>query len=69
MPFNIVQINKTRHLTRPDRRSKDNSIAELPATLERHGRSFRHISPLLTVEEFTHERVRLFIRRETKDGM
>jgi hypothetical protein len=33
--------------------------------LERHGRSFRHISPWLTVEEFTREGARLFRRRVT----
>jgi hypothetical protein len=47
------------------RRSKIDSTHDIPATLERHGRSFRHISPWLTVEEFTREGARLFRRRVT----
>jgi hypothetical protein len=46
-------------------RSKVDSTHDFPATLERHGRSFRHISPWLTVEEFTCEGATLFRRRET----
>jgi hypothetical protein len=44
------------------RRSKVDLTHDFPATLERHGRSFRHISPWLTVEEFTREGARLFRR-------
>jgi hypothetical protein len=46
-------------------RSKVDSTHDFPATLERHGRSFRHTSPWLTVEEFTREGARLFRRRVT----
>jgi hypothetical protein len=46
-------------------RSKVDSTHDFPATLEQHGRSFRHIRPWLTLEEFTCEGARPFRRRVT----
>jgi hypothetical protein len=62
-----IQFKLTKHMTLDvaSRRSKVDSTHDFPATLERHGRSFRHISPWLTAEEFTREGARLFRRRVT----